>query len=128
MAAAPWMADAVRPARVAGARSAERGAHGDRSTLHRLVGGQHRERALQHLERIGDAARRAGPVIAHQVVERELDDPAALLDNLEPVHVAQGFGRFGDCGLSCLGKTRWRGPDQFNDFVRSCHLWFLLYR
>ena len=53
-------------------------------------------------------------------------DSTALPNDFEPVHVMNGLGCFGDCGLGCVGKTRRRGPDQFNHFVCSWHLGCLL--
>jgi hypothetical protein len=48
-------------------------------------------------------------------------DSAALIDDLEPLHVTDGMGSLGNCGLYGLGKTDGRGAYDFGDLVCSRH-------
>ena len=48
-------------------------------------------------------------------------DATSFIDDLEPVHVTDGFRGFGDGSLHGLGKAHGRGADKFGDFVCSGH-------
>ena len=49
-------------------------------------------------------------------------DPAALIYNLEPIHVTDRFRSLGDARLHRFCKADGRGPNQFDNLVCSRHL------
>jgi hypothetical protein len=48
-------------------------------------------------------------------------DTAALFDDLEPMHVADGMCRLGDRSSYGFGKTDGRGAYDLGDLIRSRH-------
>jgi hypothetical protein len=56
-----------------------------------------------------------------EFVYSAVDDATAFLNDLKPIHVADGFGSFGDTGLDRFGKAYGRSSNQLDDFVGACH-------